>query len=163
MSISGIFWWRIWMPDAWTRTALALIKSFWQIVADCGAPFDNRIIIGGRGRRNPENADRFARLAIEATRQVQEPLPQLSLRFDRSSSPDLYARAMECIGEGRTFPMLYNDEVNIPAVGHAMGVSLQEAEQPDQNPGVRAQERERNSRRSHGWSRPWPLGGLPDI
>lgn len=109
--------------------ALALIKSFWQIVADCGAPFDNRIIIGGRGRRNPENADRFARLAIEATRQVQEPLPQLSLRFDRSSSPDLYARAMECIGEGRTFPMLYNDEVNIPAVGHAMGVSLQEAEQ----------------------------------
>lgn len=109
--------------------ALALVKSFWQIVADCGAPFDNRIIIGGRGRRNPENADRFARLAIEATRQVQEPLPQLSLRFDTSSSADLYARAMESIGEGRTFPMLYNDEVNIPAVGHAMGVPVQEAEQ----------------------------------
>ena len=109
--------------------ALALLKSFWQIVADCGAPFDNRIIIGGRGRRNPPKADRFARLAIEATRQVPEPLPQLSLRFDRASAPDLYQRAIEAIGEGRTFPILYNDEVNIPAIGHAMQVSADEAEQ----------------------------------
>ncbi|MFA5263093.1 MAG: pyruvate formate lyase family protein [Opitutaceae bacterium] len=109
--------------------SLALIESFWQIVADCGAPFDNRIIIGGRGRRNAANADRFARLAIEATRQVQEPLPQLSLRFDSVSSPDLYQRAMKSIGEGRTFPILYNDDVNIAAVEEAMGVSASDAAQ----------------------------------
>jgi len=109
--------------------AQVLIDNFWQIVADCGAPYDNRIIIGGRGRRNPDVADRFARLAIEATRRVKEPLPQLSLRFDSDSAPDLYESAMASIQEGRTFPMLYNDDVNIPAVEKAMGVAAEEAEQ----------------------------------
>jgi pyruvate-formate lyase len=37
--------------------------------------------------------------------------------------------ALDCIGEGRTYPMLYNDDVNVPAVEKAFGVAREEAEQ----------------------------------
>ena len=102
--------------------ALRLTQSLWLIINDNGAPFDNRIIIGGRGRPNVENADRFAKIAIEATRTVLRPLPQLTLRLCDGQDPELYHLAMESVGEGRTHPMLYNDEVNIPSVMSAMNV-----------------------------------------
>jgi hypothetical protein len=35
---------------------------------------------------------------------------------------------MLAISEGRTLPMLYNDDVNIPAVADAMKLSQKEAE-----------------------------------
>ncbi len=103
--------------------ALQLTQSMWLIINDNGAPFDNRVIIGGRGRPNIGNADRFAKIAIEATRTVLRPLPQLTLRMCDGQNPELYELAMESIGEGRTHPMLYNDDVNIPAVMKAMCVS----------------------------------------
>lgn len=109
--------------------ALALIKSWWIIVNDNGAPFDNRVIIGGRGRRNEPAANRFARLAIEATAQLNIPLPQLSLRFYEGQDPALYNKALQVLALGKTFPILYNDDVNIPAVASAMGVSRELAEQ----------------------------------
>ena len=37
-------------------------------------------------------------------------------------------KALETIGEGRTYPMLYNDDVNIPAVSNAFRISTEEAE-----------------------------------
>jgi len=103
--------------------ALQLTQSMWRIINDNGAPYDNRVIIGGRGRPNIGNADRFAKIAIEATRTVLRPLPQLTLRMCDGQNPELYELAMESIGEGRTHPMLYNDEVNIPSVMKAMRVS----------------------------------------
>ncbi len=109
--------------------ALALTQCLWQIINDNGAPFDNRIIVGGKGRRNEKNADRFAHVAIEATRTVLVPLPQLSLRFYDGQDSSLYEHAMQSIGEGRSHPMLYNDEVNIPAVMNAMKVPKDEAGQ----------------------------------
>ena len=103
--------------------ALRLTQSMWLIINDNGAPFDNRIIIGGKGRPNIGNADRFAKIAIEATRTVLRPLPQLTLRMCDGQDPELYNLAMDSIGEGRTHPMLYNDDVNIPSVMKAMDVS----------------------------------------
>ncbi len=103
--------------------ALQLTQSMWLIINDNGAPFDNRVIVGGKGRPNIGNADRFAKIAIEATRTVLRPLPQLTLRMCDGQNPELYELAMESIGEGRTHPMLYNDDVNIPAVMKAMRVS----------------------------------------
>ncbi len=111
------------------ESALKLTQSVWQIINDNGAPFDNRIIIGGKGRRNEENANRFAHIAIEATKTVLVPLPQLTLRFYRGQDDSLYEHAMQSIGEGRTHPMLYNDDVNIPSVQKAMNVSYEMAEQ----------------------------------
>ncbi len=109
--------------------ALLLAQNLWTIISDNGAPYDNRVVIGGKGRRNPQNADRFAHLAIKATRTVLENLPQLSLRFYQGQDPSIYEHALLSISEGRTFPMLYNDDVNIPAVQNAMRISYQEAEQ----------------------------------
>jgi pyruvate-formate lyase len=91
--------------------------------------FDGRVFLGGKGRRNEANADRVAMLAMEATRTVLENEPQLSLRFYQGQNPALMEKALTVLGEGRTFPILYNDDVNIPAVMKAFGVSEAEAEE----------------------------------
>ena len=109
--------------------ALNLLKNFWVLINDNGAPYDNRIIIGGRGRRNEEFADRFSLLAIKASKELKLPLPQLSLRFYKGQDTKLYDAGLEAISEGGTFPMLYCDEVNIPSVMNAMNVSEKLAEQ----------------------------------
>jgi len=107
--------------------ALALLISFWRLIADRHIFFNGRVIVGGKGRTNEPNADRFALLAMEATRLVVETEPQLTLRFYRGQNPVLMAKALDVIGEGRTYPMLYNDDVNIPAVAKAFGVDERDA------------------------------------
>lgn len=109
--------------------ALRLLQSQWRMIADREIVFNSRIVVGGLGRRNEDNADRFALAAMEATRTVIETTPQLSLRFYRGMNPALMDKALDVIGEGRTFPMLYNDDVNVTAVAEAFGVSEEEAEQ----------------------------------
>jgi len=108
--------------------ALAYTQSLWRLIAVRDTVFHGRVIIGGKGRPNETNADRFARLAIEATSTVAEAEPQLSLRFYEGQAPDLMERAIDCLGEGRTYPILYNDEVNIPAVINAFDLKEAEAE-----------------------------------
>ncbi len=103
--------------------ALRLLQSLWRLISVNGNIFNNRVFIGGKGRRNEAAADQFAQLAIEATRTVIDTKPQLSMRFYQGQNPLLMEKALDCLGEGRTFPILYNDDVNIPAFAHAMGVS----------------------------------------
>ncbi len=107
--------------------ALELLCSLWHLMNAYDNQYDNRLIVGGKGRPQEPSADRFALLAIEATRRVRKNQPQLSLRCYRGQNPELWERAMQAIGEGCTFPMLYNDDVNIPAVARAFGVSEQVA------------------------------------
>lgn len=109
--------------------ALQLLKSLWKLMADRKTIYDGRVIVGGFGRPNEKNADRFALLAMEATRVVKEIEPQLTLRFYKGMDPNLMEKALTVIGEGRTFPILYNDDVNVPAVQKAFVVSREEAEQ----------------------------------
>ncbi len=109
--------------------ALRLLQSLWQLMADRCTRVHNRVIVGGVGRPNPANANRFALLAMEATRTVHEAEPQLSLRFDHTTDPALMQKALDVIAEGRTYPILYNDNVNVPAVMEAFGVCRAEAEQ----------------------------------
>jgi pyruvate-formate lyase len=110
--------------------ALRLLRSWWRLMKAYDNQFNNRVFIGGLGRGTPAEvaaADRFALLAIEATRRVGLNQPQLSLRFHRGQNPALMDRALTAIGEGCTFPMLYNDDVNVPAMAQAFGVSEDEA------------------------------------
>ena len=109
-------------------SALRLLQSLWQLMADRKIVFNGRVYIGGYGRRNPANADRFALLAMEATRTVLEIEPQLTLRCHAGMNPVLWEKALDVIGEGRTFPMLLNDEVNVPAVMQAFNVDREAAE-----------------------------------
>ncbi|HEY0867132.1 MAG TPA: pyruvate formate lyase family protein [Fimbriimonas sp.] len=109
--------------------ALALLQNLWQMMADRKIVFNGRVFIGGRGRPNEANADRFAMLAMEATRTVIEIEPQLTLRFYEGMNPALMQKALDVIGEGRTYPMLFNDDVNVPAVTNGFRVPREAAEQ----------------------------------
>ncbi len=109
--------------------ALRMMQSLWQLIADRKTTFNGRVFIGGRGRPDEASADRFAMLAMEATRTVIEIEPQLTLRFYQGMNPVLMAKALDMLGEGRTFPMLFNDDVNIPAVENGFGVPTVYAEQ----------------------------------
>jgi pyruvate-formate lyase len=102
--------------------ALTLLRSLWGLMADRGTRVHGRIIVGGRGRPDPGSADRFALLAMEATRTVPAVEPQLSLRFHRDQDPALMDRALDVLAEGRTFPILYNDDVNVPSFCRAFGM-----------------------------------------
>lgn len=109
--------------------ALDQLRSLWQLMHAYSNQYNNRIIIGGKGRPNEAAADRFALLAIETTRRVRLNQPQLSLRFYQGQNPELWERALDAIGEGCTFPMLYNDDVNIPAVAKSFSIGENLAEQ----------------------------------
>jgi pyruvate-formate lyase len=108
---------------------LALLCSLWRLMAARRTIYNGRVIVGGAGRPDPETGDRFARLALAATRRVVEVEPQLTFRFDSRTDPALMRTALDLVGSGRTYPMLYNDDVNVPAVEAAFGVSRAEAEQ----------------------------------
>jgi pyruvate-formate lyase len=107
--------------------ALRLIEGWWRLMKAYDNQYNNRVYIGGRGRPDEPAADRFALLAMEATRRVRLNQPQLSLRFYDGQNPQLMAKALTVLGEGATFPMLYNDDVNVPAVAKAFRVSEAEA------------------------------------
>jgi pyruvate-formate lyase len=109
--------------------ALTMMHSIWRLINDQVRSVDGRVIIGGKGRPNEENADRFALLALETTRTYGKAvLPQLTLRFYEGMNHELMDKAIELIGEGHTFPLLYNDDVLVPAVANAMDIPLSVAE-----------------------------------
>ena len=106
--------------------ALRWIEDLWCRMAEWGEYFDSRVILGGADR--PAGADTFARLAMEATRRRGGIVPQLTLRLYEGMDPALYEQALDTIAAGTTFPMLYNDAVNIPAVMDAFGVDAATAQ-----------------------------------
>jgi pyruvate-formate lyase len=108
--------------------ALKVLMSLWNLIKEVNINRDSRIIIGGVGRSNEKNADRFALLAMETTRRFRNSHPQLSLRFYKEMNPELMKKALEILGEGGTFPILYNDDVNVTAVEKAFQVSREEAQ-----------------------------------
>lgn len=109
--------------------ALEMVVGLWRQIVDRGDNFNNRIIIGGKGRPNEANADRFALLALEAQKIVNQAIPQLSLRWYDGMNPALWDKAFEVLATGSTMPIIYNDDVNIPGIESAMEVHPEEAEQ----------------------------------
>ena len=108
--------------------ALKIIQSLFRLIDALDCDTDGRVITGGYGRRNPQNADRFCLLACEASRTFKEILPQFTLRFNKDTPKQVWDAAMRSIGEGRTFPLLYNDDVLVPDVMKAFDVERNIAE-----------------------------------
>lgn len=109
--------------------ALDLMHSVWQLINDQIREVDGRVVIGGKGRHNEDNANEFALLALETTRTYGKAiLPQLTLRFYDGMDQRLMETAYELFEEGHTFPLLYNDDVLVPAVSRAFDVPLETAE-----------------------------------
>lgn len=107
--------------------ALKLTKNLWSLMIERDTQWDARIILGGADRENAPDADRFALIALEASRQLKDVIPQLTLRCHQGMNPHVYQKALNVIGEGTTFPILYNDDVNIPAAAAAFDVELETA------------------------------------
>ncbi|WP_246552506.1 pyruvate formate lyase family protein [Vallitalea pronyensis] len=108
-------------------TGIHYLESLWQLIHDVSHKVNGRVIIGGRGRHNIKASNLFAKCAIKATMNTKLILPQLSLRLDESVPEWLYDLALHAIEQGCTFPMLYNDAVNVPAVAKALGVTEEDA------------------------------------
>lgn len=109
--------------------AFRLIKSLWTMIENRRTTVNGRIIVGGRGRRDVRAADTFTRIAMKVAQTCRYVEPQFTLRLDHSTPEDIMDAALDTIGQGATYPTLYNDDVNIPAVMRAMRVDERTAEQ----------------------------------
>lgn len=108
--------------------AMELILALWNVINENGEFAVSRVVIGGKGRRNEKNADRFAFAALEATRRLKKVTPQLTFRFYDGQDPALFSKALDVVGENGVFPMFYNDDTNIPGAAKSLGVSRKTAE-----------------------------------
>lgn len=105
------------------------VKSLWTMIENKRTTVNGRVIVGGRGRRNPEAADIFTRIALEVCHECRYVEPQFTLRIYEDTPEDIFNMAMECLANGATYPTLYNDDVHIPGLMHCMRVPEKEAEQ----------------------------------
>ncbi len=109
--------------------AYDMLKSLWTMIENRRTTVNGRIIVGGQGRSNPEAGDLFTRLALRVCKDTRYVEPQFTLRFDSTTPVNIKDAALDCIGAGATYPTLYNDDVNVSAVMHAMRVPRRIAEQ----------------------------------
>lgn len=111
------------------RQAIDFIRSHYRLIEARKTTVNGRVVVGGKGRRNPKNADVYCRLAIQAVEENGDTEPQFTLRIYDGMDSAIWQQALAVIGTGLTYPILYNDDVNIPAVMNAMQVPEAEAEQ----------------------------------
>ncbi len=109
--------------------AYRYLKSLWKMIENRRTTVNGRIIVGGAGRDNPKEGDTFARICLRVCKDTRYVEPQFTLRFNQDTPKDIMDMAYDCIGSGATYPTLYNDDVNIPAVMYAMRVEEKIAEQ----------------------------------
>ncbi|NOH29766.1 pyruvate formate lyase family protein [Vibrio mediterranei] len=110
------------------RQAINYIRSHYRLIESRKTTVNGRVVVGGLGRRNPETADVYCKLAIQAVRENKDTEPQFTLRIYKGMNQGVYQDALEAIGEGLTYPILYNDDVNVPAVMNSMQISEQDAQ-----------------------------------
>ncbi|MCL2895875.1 pyruvate formate lyase family protein [Brenneria tiliae] len=109
--------------------AISYIRSLWRLIENRRTTVNGRIIVGGKGRKNPEAADKFCELAIKVAKMSRYVEPQFTLRISKYTPERIIDLAYDCIGSGATYPVIYNDDVNIPSIMHAMRIDEITAEQ----------------------------------
>ncbi len=109
--------------------AFQLMKSLWTMIENRRTTVNGRVIVGGQGRKHPAQADVFLHLAMEVAKSCRYVEPQFTLRFDSDTPESVWDEAMDALGGGATYPTLYNDDVNVPAVAYAMRVDTETARQ----------------------------------
>jgi pyruvate-formate lyase len=109
--------------------AYRYLHSLWTMIENRRTTVNGRVIVGGRGRKHPKEADRFLHLAMKVAKNCRYVEPQFTLRVDRDTSDEIWNEALEALGAGATYPTLYNDEINVPAVAYGMRIDEKAAEQ----------------------------------
>ncbi len=107
--------------------AIELLSSFYRCIVRVSKVHDSRIIIGGLGRENPEKADRLAFALIETAKRVIDVVPQLTLRYYSGMNPLLMEKTLDNIKAGAVYPIVYSDDVTVPAMQEIYGISKEEA------------------------------------
>jgi pyruvate-formate lyase len=110
------------------ETAIAYITQLYKHYKYIGKIHDTRIVIGGKGRRNEENADKLAMVIMETSRRFKDVVPQLTLRYYRGMDEKVFEKALKVNAEGCSFPILYSDDTNIPAIMKVFNVTEEDAE-----------------------------------
>jgi len=105
------------------------IRSLWTMIENRRTTVNGRVIVGGKGRKYPEEADVFLHYAMKVAKNTRYVEPQFTLRFDKNTSEKVWDEALDALGAGATYPTLYNDEVNVPAVAYGMRIDEKTAEQ----------------------------------
>ena len=104
------------------------IKSLWTMIENRRTTVNGRVIVGGKGRKHPEEADVFMHIALKVCKDCRYVEPQFTLRIDRTTTDRTWDEALDALGAGATYPTLYNDEVEVPAVAYGMRVDGKTAE-----------------------------------
>lgn len=109
--------------------AKRMVASLWLLIENKRTTVNGRIIIGGRGRRNPEASDIFGRICLEVCRECRYVEPQFTFRLYEDTPEDMIKSAMDCLADGCTYPTLYNDDVHVDGLKYCMRITEKEAEQ----------------------------------
>lgn len=105
------------------------VYSLWTMIENRRTTVNGRVVVGGRGRKHPKEADVFLHYAMKVAKNARYVEPQFTLRFDKDTSEEIWDAALDALGAGATYPTLYNDDVNIPAVAYGMRIDEKAAEQ----------------------------------
>ncbi|MBQ5984488.1 MAG: pyruvate formate lyase family protein [Bacteroidales bacterium] len=111
------------------QEAYRYVKSLWTLIENRRTTVNGRIIVGGRGRKHPKEADIFLHIAMKVARDCRYVEPQFTLRLDKDTSEEIWDEALDALGAGATYPTLYNDDVEVPAVAYGMRIDEKAAEQ----------------------------------
>ncbi|MGI6501074.1 MAG: pyruvate formate lyase family protein [Anaerostipes sp.] len=111
------------------QEAYEYIHSLWTMIENRRTTVNGRIIVGGKGRKHPKEADVFLHLAMKVAKNTRYVEPQFTLRLDKDTSEEIWDEALDALGGGATYPTLYNDEVNVPAVSYGMRIPKEDGEQ----------------------------------
>ncbi len=106
-----------------------IIKSLWLMIENRRTTVNGRIIVGGYGRENVEACDLFTKICLQVCKDTRYVEPQFTLRFNKETPEYIMDMAYDCIASGATYPTLYNDDVNVPAVMYGMRVEEKIAQQ----------------------------------
>ncbi len=107
--------------------ALTFFVQLWKLVNYRKIIYDGRVIIGGKGRKHPKEADELALVILDSVGISADVLPQLTLRMHTGMDSRLKERAFDIISRGNPYPMLYNDDVNVPSAARAFGIDEETA------------------------------------
>lgn len=108
--------------------AIRYLTDLYRQYKFIGKVHDTRVVIGGKGRRNETNADKLAMVIMETSRRVKDVVPQLTLRYYKGMNEEVFDKALKVNAEGCSFPILYSDDTNVPAIMKVFDVSETEAE-----------------------------------
>lgn len=110
------------------QQAYEYIHCLWTMIENRRTTVNGRVIVGGKGRRNSKDADRFLHIAMKVAANCRYVEPQFTLRVDKDTTDETWDEAMKVLGAGATYPTIYNDEVNVNAVSYGMRIDHETAQ-----------------------------------